>query len=241
MLPLIDEWRPSSISKTPFSFGVLAVTLALIAWKRPRLPWVRWLLLGALLGLAFLQMRHQAMLAIVAAMILPEGFARGEEQAAGVDRVLRWIVAAGAALLVVVRAIMPLSPPENEANPWHLIAMVPPQLRSQPVLNGYSMGGPLILSGIRPYVDGRGDMYGDALVVDYSHITHGDAAAFARAVQRWNIRWAIIPNGDSALIAILDRSPDWQRIARDKVGAIYVRRAASASGSPRAPGAAGTA
>ena len=29
------------------------------------------------------------------------------------------------------------------------------------MLNGYSMGGPLILSGIRPYIDGRGDMYGD--------------------------------------------------------------------------------
>jgi hypothetical protein len=102
--------------------------------------------------------------------------------------------------------------------------MVPPQLRSQPVLNGYSMGGPLILSGIRPYVDGRGDMYGDALVVDYSHITHGDAQAFARAVKRWNIRWAIIPNGDAPLLAVLDRSAGWQRIARDKVGAIYVRR-----------------
>jgi hypothetical protein len=178
----------------------------------------------ALLGLALLQMRHQAMLAIVAAMILPQGFARRGEQGAAADRVLGWVAAAGAALLVVVRAAMPLSPPENEANPWHLIAMVPPQLRSQPVLNGYSMGGPLILSGIRPYVDGRGDMYGDALVVDYSHITHGDAQAFARAVQRWNIRWAILPNGDSALIAILDHSSDWQRIARDKIGAIYVRR-----------------
>ena len=225
MLPLIDEWRPSSISKTPYSFGVLAVTLALIAWKRPRLPWVRWLLLAALLGLALLQMRHQATLAIVAAMLLPQGFARGAGQAAEDKPQLAWVLAGGAALLVLVRALMPLSPPENEANPWRLIAAVPPQLRSQPVLNGYSMGGPLILSGIRPYVDGRGDMYGDALVVDYSHIVHGDAQAFARAVQRWNIRWAILPNDDEALIALLDRS-GWRRIARDQVGVIYVRTGA---------------
>src|SRR5438309_4748858 len=37
MLPLIDEWKPSTPALTPFSFAVLAVTLAVIVWKRPRL------------------------------------------------------------------------------------------------------------------------------------------------------------------------------------------------------------
>ena len=221
MLPLIDEWKPSSPAKTPFFFAVLGVTLALIAWKRPRLPWVRWLLLAGLLGLALLQVRHQAMLAIVAAMLVPQGFAEGEADRAG-NRTLAWVTLSGAALLVAARALMPLSPPDNEANPWKLIAAVPPQLRAQPVLNGYSMGGPLILAGIRPYVDGRGDMYGDEFVVGYSRIIHGDAAAFAEAVQRWNIRWAMLPN-QSRLIALLDRTPRWRRIAHDKVGVIYVR------------------
>jgi hypothetical protein len=226
MLPLIDEWKPSTPGLTPYFFIVLALTIALIAWKRPRLPWVRWLLLAALLALALLQVRHQTTLAIVAAMLLPAGFAGAAEETTEGRPELAWVLAAGAALLIGVRAVMPLSPPENDANPWHLIAQVPPQLRSQPVLNGYSMGGPLILSGIRPYVDGRGDMYGDALVVDYSHITKGDSEAFARAVQRWNIRWAMLPNGDKALIALLDRSPEWKRAAADKVGVIYVRAGA---------------
>src|SRR5258707_7117231 len=104
------------------------------------------------------------------------------------------IARAGVALLGVARLIMPLQPPDNEANPWKLIALVPPGLRSQPVLNGYSMGGPLILSGIRPYVDGRGHMYGDDLVVGYARIAHGDAGLFADAVRRWNIRCAMLPN-----------------------------------------------
>jgi hypothetical protein len=178
-------------------------------------------LLIGLLGLALLQVRHQAMLAIVAAMILPQGFSKGA-QITGTDAKLRWVLAGGAALLMAVRAVMPFSLPDNEANPWKLIAAVPPELRSQPVLNGYSMGGPLILSGIRPYVDGRGDMYGDKLVVGYSRIIHGDAAAFSEAVQRWNIRWTILPNR-SGLIRLLDRTPGWRRIHRDNVGAIYVR------------------
>jgi hypothetical protein len=224
MLPLIDEWKPSSPEKTPFFFGALAIALALIAWKRPRLPWVRWLLLAALFGLAMLQVRHQAMFAIVAAMILPQGFARGEEAHLSSDRSLGWVAAAGALLLVAVRAVMPLQPPDNEANPWKLIAAVPPELRAQPVLNGYSMGGPLILSGIRPYIDGRGDMYGDELVLGYAGIVHGDRKAFDDAVQRWNIRWAILPK-ESKLIPILDQAPDWRLFRRDKVGAIYVRSA----------------
>ncbi|NUR45352.1 MAG: hypothetical protein HOP91_04215, partial [Sphingomonas sp.] len=112
--------------------------------------------------------------------------------------------------------------PQNEANPWKLIAAVPPQLRSQPVLNGYSMGGPLILSGIRPYIDGRGDMYGDDLVVGFSQMAKGDTRLFDGAVQRWNIRWAIVPN-DSGLVRLLEGSPAWRRIHRDKLGAIYVR------------------
>lgn len=221
MLPLIAEWKPSSPATTPFFFAVLAVTLALIALKRPRLHPVRWALLGALLVLALLQVRHQAVLAIVSAMILAPAVSRTARKA--VRRAELSLIGAGAAFFVVVRAIMPLSPPENDANPWKLIAAVPPPLRSQPVLNGYSMGGPLILSGIRPYIDGRGDMYGDELVIGYAGIVHGDAAAFQAAVDRWNIRWAIVPNDGVKLVSMIENTAGWRRVARDRVGTIYVR------------------
>ena len=138
------------------------------------------------------------------------------------DPLSRRIALAGAAFLVAVRAFLPLQPPDNEANPWKLIAMVPPELRSQPVLNDYSMGGPLILSGIRPYIDGRGDMYGDDLVVGFSRIAHGDAALFGEAVRRWKVRWTILPK-DSKLIPVIQRLPDWRLVASDKVGVIYER------------------
>jgi hypothetical protein len=224
MLPMIEEWKPSNPKATPFFFGVLALTLALIVWKRPRLHPVRWLLIGGFLVAAALQARHQGMLAIVAAMLLPEGFAKGvEEPAEGDRRAAAMIVAAGALLLVTVRAIMPLSPPESETNPWKLIASVPPELRSQPVLNNYSMGGPLILSGIRTYIDGRGDMYGDPHVLAYSRIVGGDPREFEQTVNRWNIRWAIVAQRDKAMIGMLDRAPGWRRIRQDKAGVVYVR------------------
>ena len=222
MLPLIDEWKPSNPSVTPFFFAVLASAAFLIWRRRLKLSPVRWLLLGALLVLAMLQVRHQAVLAIVAAIILPTGFAKARDMAAP-DRRLRWLAAASLGGLVLVRAVLPLEPPESETNPWQLIAAVPSELRGQPVLNGYSMGGPLILSGIRPYVDGRGDMYGDALVVGYKKITDGDPAELAAATQRWNLRWAILPHRYKKLLALLDRTPGWRRIAEQPSGVIYVR------------------
>ncbi|MDL2340251.1 MAG: hypothetical protein QFB89_02885, partial [Pseudomonadota bacterium] len=100
---------------------------------------------------------------------------------------------------------------------------VPAELRGQPVLNGYSMGGPLVLAGIRPYVDGRGDMYGDALVVGYKKITLGDAAELDAATRLWGIRWAILPHRYTRLLALLDRTPGWRKIADQPAGVIYVR------------------
>ena len=222
MLPLIDEWKPSNPAVTPFFFAMLGLVLIVIVVKRPRLHPVRWLLLGLLLGLAMWQVRHQAVLAIVAAMILPTGFATDAARTADRGKIA-FAVAGAIAVMAAVRAAMPLSPPYTETNPSKLIAAVPPELRREPVLNGYVMGGPLILSGIRPYVDGRGDMYGDELVVGYKRITDGDAAALGKAVDRWNIRWAILPNRYLKLIALLDRSPEWRRIYKDEVGVIYVR------------------
>ncbi len=35
------------------------------------------------------------------------------------------------------------------------------------MFNGYNFGGPLILAGIKPYIDGRADMYGDAFVLEW--------------------------------------------------------------------------
>lgn len=222
MLPLIDEWKPSNPKVTPFFFAMLALTLALIAWKRPRLVWTRWLLLAGMLGFALLQVRHQAMLAIVAAMILPEGFGQDGVKTARPDQAAIIFAALAALALIVARILLPLSPVENETNPWKLIAKVPPQYRSEPVLNGYSMGGPLILSGIRPFIDGRSDMYGDDLVADYERITSGDPAAFAASVKRWNFRWAILPSR-AHVIQVLNRAPGWRRIASDEAGILYVK------------------
>ena len=96
------------------------------------------------------------------------------------------------------------------------------------MLNGYTFGGPLILAGIKPYIDGRADLYGDAFVSDYNEITQGDGAKFNRAVERYGIRWTMLPPSNKRLIEELDQSPRWRRLYADQWAVVHVRTAPSA-------------
>ena len=122
-----------------------------------------------------------------------------------------------------LRATMPLLPRESFSNPRGLLAHVPPDMRSQPVLNEYSLGGPLILAGIRPFIDGRADMYGDEFFRNYMKIVDADLPAFDATVRKYGLKWTMLQTGNR-LLPYLDSSPDWKRVYSDSVGVIHVRR-----------------
>lgn len=230
-LHLINEWNPGIPSANPLFYVVLSVTLAVMFLKGVRLTVGETMLLLVLLTMSIMQVRHQSWLGIVAVIMLTPRLVTSFRSVApplfttGGQR-LAWAAGALALafLLVVGRLLLPLQPKEGAATPLGLIAAVPPELRSQPVLNEYSFGGPLILAGIRPYIDGRADMYGDEFLTDYVEIAEeGDVERFERAVDRYGIRWTILPQG-SPLVKTLDASPEWRRIHSNEQGAIHVRR-----------------
>jgi len=221
MLPLIGEWHPSSTANTPEFFAVLLLGLGGILWTGLRVPLGRLLLLLVLLGLAFQHVRHQATFAIVAALAIPP-LLNSRPSAAQVPK---WLLL-GCVPMLAYALLAPMTPPESRANPRSLIAAVPASLRSQPVFNEYSFGGPLILAGIKPYIDGRAEIYGDAFVTNYETIIKGDLPTFNREVQRYDIRWTMLPHDSKTLIAALEASGKWRRLYSDKVGVIDVRLAA---------------
>jgi hypothetical protein len=219
MLPFIGEWNPTSWHNAPQFLCILLAGLALVLWCGVRVPIGRLLLLLVTLGMAFLHVRHQSSFIILAACVLPPLFmSKATSRPAP-----KWLLL-GAIPLLLGRAILPLTPPDGQATPRQLLAAVPPELRHEPVFNGYTFGGPLILAGIRPYIDGRAEMYGDPFVLDYVKITDGDMNRFNRAVDRYGIRWTMIPTSNSELIKKLDSSPDWRRLYSDKIGVIHVRK-----------------
>lgn len=226
-LPMVVEWRPSDWARTPYFFVSLGVAALLMAWRGVKLRPVLAGLLVLLIVLALHQMRHQAMLAIIAAMLLPAALSRRVRPALFDPRYRLGIAAGGAAAvtaLLLFRACLPLEPTDNGAYPKAAIAALPVDLRSSPGLNDYSFGGPLIQAGIRPYIDGRQDMYGDAFVIDYQRILDGDRRAFDRAAMRYGLAYTMLAPRYPKLIDRLDSDPAWQRIYTDRNAIIHRRR-----------------
>lgn len=219
MLPFIAEWHASTTNSTPYFYGALAIGMGLLLYSGVRVPLGRLVLLIVMMGLAFLHVRHQSFFIILAACILPQLASRPPAS----DRVSRWLLL-GALPLLAYRSLFPLFPPEGPANPRGLIAAIPPDLRTRPVLNEYTFGGPLILAGIRPYIDGRGEIYGDAFVANYVKIADGDMRAFDDAVRGYDIRWTMLSRDQATLIRNMETSGQWRRIYADKIGVIDVRK-----------------
>jgi hypothetical protein len=230
-LPLIMEWRATVPAENPAFIMTLAATFAFALVKRVRVEPVRLLLILLLLYMAFAHVRHQALLAIIGALLLIEPVARALQVEAGqaTKRLPRGAIAwlAGLVLLAwVVRLPFDRPPGDSGSNPRSAIERVPARLRGLPVMNGYGFGGPLILSGIRPFIDGRADLYGDAHMFEHQRIIDGDRVAFDRAVRQWGIRWTILPP-ESRLAARLDREPAWRRIHADRWAVIHVAETAA--------------
>jgi hypothetical protein len=217
-LPLIQEWRSSSLSDDMLFFVALVAIAGLVATKVRNLSWIRLLLIAGLAAMAVLHSRHQPLFLMTAALLL----ARAIAESAKPPRLMTPL-AIGLAAVSLVRLALPLERTDSASYPASAIAHLPAHLRSQPVFNSYGLGGPLILAGIRSYIDGRADMYGDDFTADHNAIVMGDKGRFNRAVDRFGIRWTILQQG-SPLIAVLDNDPRWRRIYADRWAVVHERR-----------------
>jgi hypothetical protein len=92
-----------------------------------------------------------------------------------------------------------------------------------PVLNTYDWGGYLIFSGIPPFIDGRADMYGNALLKEYvDAVAPASAADLHRVLDKYGIQWTLL-EPRTAAIAALDLSPGWKRIHTDGQAVVHLR------------------
>ena len=230
LLPLIGEWRASATTNSPIFYGLLLCGLGGLLWAGVRFPVGRLLLLLATLGLAFAHIRHQSSFAILATCIIPTLWRSQPLE----TKVPQWAIA-GALPFLIGRALFPLTPPETAANPWPMIAAVPTALKPQPVFNEYSFGGPLILAGIRVYVDGRAEMYGDAFMSDYAEMMTENFEAFRSAARKFRIQWIIMPWTEKFFVREMRKSGEWCEIYRDRLGLVAVSKAGPNASLCQAP------
>jgi hypothetical protein len=226
-LTWIGEWQPTDFSRVqPLELMILA-GLALGLSGKVRLPPVRLLMLLGLIHGALSHGRNEQLLGIVGAVILAEplgtSLGRGHAEVLGVA----WRrVAAGAVLLataaLVGRLVAPLDPGRTGAAFAATLDRVPLEVREKPVLNEYGLGGQLIFQGVRPFIDSRADLYGDAFLTQYRRITLPERDALDRVLTGYGIAWTIFPSGDR-IVPVLDQQPGWQRLIEMDGVVVHVR------------------
>ena len=99
---------------------------------------------------------------------------------------------------------------------------MPANLRDKPVFNSYGLGGYLIFKGVKVYIDGRADMYGDAFTKRYLRIARGDTAALDKAIEEFGIQWVFVER-NAILVGVMEKKKGWRRLYGDKVAMVYVR------------------
>ncbi|MEO5772665.1 MAG: hypothetical protein ABIQ32_00925 [Sphingomicrobium sp.] len=236
---LVREFKPTDFTAMPrFEFALLLM-VGVAFLRGARLAPVRLVLILGMLHMAIAHMRHQTLFILVSALVvapvLTKTWIAGRTANPGLRDTIRAVedrkglaimaaiaVAAWAGILMLAA---PVNPPVSAVNPVKAFSAIPAELRNKPVLNEYSFGGPLILHGIKVYMDGRTDVYGDRYFEEYMHVWKGEPAAFARAYNKWHFCWSIFPPDNKELVALLDRTPGWKRIYSDKFAIIHVREA----------------
>ena len=224
-LPVIVEWRsPDFLQPTTLELALLAGLFAAF-WRGARLSAVRTLILLGLVHMSLQHVRQEILLGVIGPLLLAEPFGRALGRQKGLWTPWRVPLAQsvlGGALfagLIVGRLVTPQPRVDGPTAPITALAHVPADLRGQPVLNAYGFGGYLIFEGVRPYIDGRADMYGDDFVADEDQIERANQAAMDRAINRYNIRWAILPP-NLYLAEALERTPGWKQLYADKTAVV---------------------
>ena len=233
-LSRIGEWRPQDFSHLQPMEIVLLVLIGFALTRPLRLPPLR---AATLVGLVFMSLqhsRHELLLAFIAPMLLarPVAAAIGAESTGAdwrrVARLALSIAAAAAAALGVVRLAAPIARVDGPTAPIAALKAVPEELRARPVINGYGFGGYLIWSGVRPFVDGRAELYGDAMLARYDRLYAGDPATVEATLKRTDAAWTIFPP-DAPVVAVLDREPGWRRLYADAFAVVHARDDAAAA------------
>ncbi len=222
-LAAIVEWMPPDFSKPTGLLLLLFSGLMALLFTGTKVPLVRLLLLLVMLYMTLNHQRHQVLLALVGTMIVCEalGAANGSRSVAGPRPhwpvLLLGLVAVG---LAVVRLALPVSIADSERSPGAALAAVPAELRERPVLNAYGAGGFLIANKLRPFIDGRTDLYQDAFFKRFEAIVADRGGALDAALTEYGIAWTMLEVGSPA-VAALDRKPGWQRIYSDRFVVVH--------------------
>lgn len=241
----IQEWNSPNFhgrETWPFVFLLLG-TLAAVGIGSRKLDWTDLTLVGGTAFLAMYAGRNISVFAIVATPVFTRHLHSWLEEKGwrlprsrpprGMMLVMNYlllVLVAGGALLYMLTTLNPKTVqkaqedylPVKVAN--YLNESVDPQTAGA-MFNSYNWGGYLMFAAPQfpVFVDGRTDLYDDALLTEWLNTTLGKD--WQQTFAKWNIRLVVIEK-DSALAGILRTDPAWREVYTDEKAAVFQKASA---------------
>jgi hypothetical protein len=108
--------------------------------------------------------------------------------------------------------------------------------KAERIFNSYGFGAYLIARDVKPFVDGRSELYGEKFLVDFfaAEDAH-DVAGLLRMLDAHRID-ATLLTADSPAAQVLDHIPGWTRLYADKQAIVHVRSGTGHAVGHPAPG-----
>lgn len=232
-LAIVAEWQSANFQRFQFILLWLGVVLSAAFAGRLRLSPVRIIFVLGLLYLALKHQRYHAQLGLVSPFLLAtplgSGLAHDGTQMPHAARRRTPVVSMAILLLLIgtvslaLRPFMPSAPTAGVTPSAALAAFQRTGITGR-VFNAYELGGYLIYRGVPVFIDGRGDMYGDAFMKEAADASWLRAPhALDSLLARYDIGWTLL-RPDAPAAELLDHLSAWERLYTDSIAVVHVRR-----------------
>ncbi|WP_456620260.1 hypothetical protein [Bradyrhizobium sp. P5_C12] len=230
---VIAEWRPADFSSfSPFA-GALLGLLGLGLSRGLALSPPRVLLILVATWMALAHIRSIETFGVLVPLVLAQplsGRLRPASEAPGALRIVPG-APAGLIALAIVMATVSATAAFAAHHAFEFSATRAPvaavdvlsQRKAARIFNSYDFGGYLIVRDIRPFVDGRSELYGEKFLMDYFAAEDGrNVAGLLRMLDDNRIDATLLSAGSPAA-QILDHIKGWKRLYGDTIAVIHVR------------------
>jgi hypothetical protein len=233
-LSIIGEWQPQDFARFDGFEACLLLALAFALYRGVVLPPVRIAVLLGLLHLALSHARNGEVLGLLGPLFLAQPLARCVG-AAGAQAHVAGSHRRGIADAAVVATLAALTWALAGTGSWAPRAQISPARavdaikakNAGPIFNDYDFGGYLIHAGLKPFIDGRTELYGEAFTIRHHRaVTLQNVGDFVRLLDEHRIAVTLL-NPATPAVGLLDRMNDWQRVYADDVAVVHVRRASA--------------
>ncbi len=239
-LALIPEWQPQDFATLSRFELCLLLGVGAALYFRLTLPPVRLLVVLGLVYMALTHVRNGEVLGLLAPLFIAAPLAPqikgcdGKQTGECNEHLLPSLALILVLFLVAVKVSYTSDyQPQAAVTPVRAVAALEAS-GAKHVLNSYIFGGYLIASGIKPFIDGRTELYGEKFVLSHDRaVKLHDVGAFFSLLKNYDIDATMLAP-DTPAVGLLDCLKGWKRLYTDDVAVVHLKAAARNCGPERA-------